>query len=808
MRKIKTFLLLSFLVTALTIVLAACGSKNKLPKTNYEKVKFAFNGVEKTFNGSSLNSKTNLNKEILLAAKNPSSALSIIDSVYVDGDSQGDVIDDLEYDEPPMIQFQCLKHVLEKTGKKYSFNEKYYEDITGTMYFDITDGTKKNESNEYKYDYNFRLALSISINSNDFITANVSFDISLRQGNKTISTQWYVYMELDYDMKNTTPNYKLSMYTANSEEDLTYRLGYTYEYDYVNVKDSKINEWRKFVLESNQKLVLDSTHSTLDAYISDPNFTYQADTAKWYKNNNLRKITQMNDSKKLVLGNAFFTGIGLNSTDIDGTSFTSKNGIKSSIISDLYSEMTRLFKEDVIYSIISESEDHSQGGGGDSQDTLTGIKVYNESKSSTFENRTLEYDPTLNEALSSCTYWPNNEKPVIYATWSNNREEIITNLQSLNYSIKIGNENAQTINLSDKVSAVLSRFGDVSKTATAFNLIISYPNTNVKTEIPIRIGDTIKDILQSAGVDIELVEAGFPAITNNMKVTKSGNQFVISNFTDDDAFFGYIGALESNGFLSVNFDMYGKVDNGNLLFARAYNDENRKIELEVKDNLSTEWNYTLVNSYIGSIINLQAPKGQNILFEYVTDGDSKRVIIYGMSETEVSTYLSGIINANIIYVSGKHLLRIVDNVNDKYYELGIGSLFEGSFEIGLTYKTLDIMRIEFSVNGSTTKQTFNVTYDYDDYYVRYYSADITLNSGDVVTFYGTNIDLDAVEFLWGTSDFTASGTSINVVNVPTNYTYMICFDDTSYDAEENILMVGFYNTGSGDTPPKPDPNKD
>ena len=65
------------------------------------------------------------------------SAFDAIDRLYTSSDNQGDVIDELEYDQPPMIQFQYLKSALEKIGTGFEFGTKYYYDIQNTVYYDI-----------------------------------------------------------------------------------------------------------------------------------------------------------------------------------------------------------------------------------------------------------------------------------------------------------------------------------------------------------------------------------------------------------------------------------------------------------------------------------------------------------------------------------------------------------------------------------------------------------------------------------------------------------------------------------------------
>ena len=114
MRKTKLMLSLGAICVA---VLSGCKSigRYKVPTTPYDKVSVALNGVEKSYSSykssekTSSTSKTRANKRI--GQSDSSGALSEIAALYTSYDSQGDKIDDLEYEQPPMIQFQCLKKV-------------------------------------------------------------------------------------------------------------------------------------------------------------------------------------------------------------------------------------------------------------------------------------------------------------------------------------------------------------------------------------------------------------------------------------------------------------------------------------------------------------------------------------------------------------------------------------------------------------------------------------------------------------------------------------------------------------------------
>ena len=131
MKKILLLLLAAVVTLSTVLALSACGKKTKLPETDYEKVVFAFEGVEKSFQKIGDKKTADLNdRAVPRLLSGEGDPLSTIRTIYESGDSQGDVIDELEYDQPPMIQFQCLKSVLEKIGSDFSFGVKYYDDMT------------------------------------------------------------------------------------------------------------------------------------------------------------------------------------------------------------------------------------------------------------------------------------------------------------------------------------------------------------------------------------------------------------------------------------------------------------------------------------------------------------------------------------------------------------------------------------------------------------------------------------------------------------------------------------------------------
>lgn len=359
MKKFSTAIIA--IVVALSAVLGLYACSDKLPETNYEKVCFAFNGVEKSFKDSGKKGAAELNK--VYASENADAALETIYSLYTSDDKRGNSAEDLDYNQPPMIQFQYLKKVLEKIGENFSFGTKYCDTITGKVNIDIETGQKATGADS-EFDYNFLLSIAIQIDDNDLITADVSFDIDLRRGSENYATKWFVEMLLDYDMKNASPNYTLAMFTENDEKDLPYYDHFTYEYDYVEVNNSSVKEWRKFCMESAERLVKDGAHPSFDEYIEE-GLIYKVDRCQWFKNNGLYKFNDVSGSKEQTIAKALFDGIGLNAESIGGDRFFEKTGTQNNAITDIYGDFSRIYGEDIIYDLIVKESGGNGGNDGE-----------------------------------------------------------------------------------------------------------------------------------------------------------------------------------------------------------------------------------------------------------------------------------------------------------------------------------------------------------------------------------------------------------------------------------------------------------
>ena len=345
-------------VLALSLsALVGCGGTYKVPTSEFEKVKTAFNGVEKSFKKIANTKNINNNRGLMPRYKNIENGLSSIFSHFNSDDIKGHSIEDLSYNEPPMAQFQYLKAVFDKVGSGFEFGTKYYDNIVGDIYVDFETGFKAEKKDEYKYAYNYGLAIDINIDSNDLINADVSFDITLSKNGQNYNTKWYVNLLLDYDMENSSPTYTLTMLTENDEKELPFYNRFTYEYDYVDVENSKIDEWRKFCMDSSERLVVDNEHQTFEDYIDKNNITYKVDYPKWFKNDNYYKLTEMPESIQRSIGNAMYADLGLNAGDINADPFLAKQGTQNKVIQDIYKSFSKIYGDDLIYDLVCRDED-------------------------------------------------------------------------------------------------------------------------------------------------------------------------------------------------------------------------------------------------------------------------------------------------------------------------------------------------------------------------------------------------------------------------------------------------------------------
>ena len=782
MKKILLLLLAAVVTLSTVLALSACGKKTKLPETDYEKVAFAFEGVEKSFRAIGDKKTADLNdravKRLLSGEGDP---LSVLRAIYEPGDSQGDVIDELEYDQPPMIQFQCLKSVLEKIGSDFSFGVKYYDDMTGEVFFDPETGRDMNgisleaTRNQYKYDYLFRLSLRIGIDENEDIKADVSFDIRLTRENEEINTHWYVKMLLDYDMTSTTPLYTLAMWTANDERELAFRGNYTYEYDYVDMKAAGINEWRKFVLETDAKLVKDETHRSFETYRNE-GVVFNADTCKWYADKDLKKITRYDETKGATIADAFFA-FGLNSTDIDGTTFLSENGIQSGAIKTAYGEFSAAFRKDVIYSLVTKREEEHHGDNQNHGEAV-GVTVLTE-EGEAWSARNIERDCTLSELLSGYGPWGQGigaKRPCVFTVDADgNRIERLENFTDYDFTITVGKPGQggyeSKIGLGDRLSDVIAdKLGGMEAIEQNGFLV----NVGLKSKTDPRKTATFSAIIGFRG-EIEEQEAKkFPAPLTawsvpvydtangsyNIDDYKEGNDTIyltVRNTTNDERT-AYLSKLKAGGFVQDDINAYVKVIGQNVLFITVNQFEENTLRISVRqqaNNVDRTYSSTFpaqaVASWVDGKFVIPTPTASgNLLYSYNADG--KYIHIFGMTNEEIAAYVDTIANRENTRFVGDRM--ITTYYEGRFYTIEYNA-YENTlyFELNLERYGAQEPQITLSVNGGDAQPFW-----WDG---MYYTVTVTLAEGDTFVFMpdvGKIEDPKAFTFSEGTYTVVVAGT--------------------------------------------------
>ena len=794
MKKVSTIFASSTMLLLGALSLASCG--DKLPSSSYEKVQFAFNGVEKSLKSIKLNSNdinSNESNIKLMAAKVNADDFSAIENLYVESDSQGDVIDELEYNQPPMIQFQYLKAILDDAGSDFEFGTKYYSNINNSIYYDIETGKKKaSTETDYKWDYDFKLALEINIDNNDLITCDVSFDVKITKGNQEYNMVWYVGMELDYDMNNENPNYKLNMMT----DDKNIMGNCTLENDYVEVLDSKITEWRKFVLESDRKVVKDSSHPNFDSYINE-GIDYTIGHPKWYKNSNLRKLMNNKGENKKIVANALFNA-GLNVTDINGAAFQNKNGTVNDKIQKFYNEFSRINGSDILYSLLPDDDkDHEKD-----KTRSAGIIVMLDENTAFQTGNYIVKDVTMNELFTDTEAWKNQTQdtyilPMVYFT--NADGEIldrITDLTPFRYYIIKGNEETLVSNGS-MISNIYQQFGnpervDIKLVHGDFSTIIKDVKIDVKTT---DTGDN-SDLYKK-----ELNDLGYPYLDGDYEITKEGNVYFVDNLN----FGNYRDTLIQNGFIVMNSDglTLGYESSESLLRVRNY--DNDKTEFRIDDNPFTDWDTNYVNTVFDGVARIGEPKGSNVKF--VFDKTNSSISIYGLTEYERTNYINGLklSNNNSVIVGGdngiQEVLRIVDESQNKYYEILIGEEDYSIVRISCNYNTYNMKKVFYSINGGTNKEFNYIDYgefnEYDSSYYLFHYDYVILNENDTLTFTGSGFNISQINLVNANSYGTFNGNTLTITG-SYRYIYVIKYynDYTIGETEVSAYILSMSSVDS------------
>lgn len=741
----KTALALSLGAVCIAI-LSGCKSRSKYkaPTTPHDKVSVALSGVESSLAKYKYSEKTSSGSKTRsvrrIGGSDYTGALADIAKLYSTNDSQGDKIDSIDFDQPPMIQLRCLRKVFESAGSNYSFGTKYYDTINGEVYFDIATGEKQT-GEAYKYNYNFTLSLSIDIDSSDNIAADMSFEIELIKGETTLHTTWYTAMLLDYEMSKESPTYTLTMFSDNEESDLTYlEYGNTYEYGFVDMKEGRLNEFRRFCYEINKRMVKDENHATFSDYMQEANLKAQITSSKWYKNADLRKISHPNTSKTMKFIQALFDKFGLNTSDVNGAAFINKAGTQNGSIKSTYQDFTNTIGQDIIYTLVTGAENREQ--------VKTSIHVMDYTVS------TKIYDISLSEDISLRTLF-NGEEPN-YAIWyfDKNEEalEQAEKLDEINFrlSIPYGTDNLSEtfdnsypkthdhyLDLDTNVSELYKKLGKANylqRNSVAYLFIY---DGLLNAVLSVTLGDAVKEIVDlyyKGFFPEELVALGFPEYHGEdclyeynddvemiLDISKT-NAAELATFKEEleTALWTKEVKGTTNRYTKLNASK-------DKIFSITFEDNataiqkgNLRITYDIEDIVSVVWPRETIKSESGNIFDLVEPQSKNGYF--VNDESLENTIILkNFDETEKAAFIESLKHCGEkAETQGNPVTSINVLLSNNIYNF---SLSEEDGDILFTYKpddskTYPLYQLEIEKEGDTEVVNIPLNDEVNGYYVR------------------------------------------------------------------------------------------
>ena len=741
----KTALALSLGAVCIAI-LSGCKSRSKYkaPTTPHDKVSVALSGVESSLAKYKYSEKTSSGSKTRsvrrIGGSDYTGALADIAKLYSTNDSQGDKIDSIDFDQPPMIQLRCLRKVFESAGSNYSFGTKYYDTINGEVYFDIATGEKQT-GEAYKYNYNFTLSLSIDIDSSDNIAADMSFEIELTKGETTLHTTWYTAMLLDYEMSKESPTYTLTMFSDNEESDLTYlEYGNTYEYGFVDMKEGRLNEFRRFCYEINKRMVKDENHATFSDYMQEANLKAQITSSKWYKNADLRKISHPNTSKTMKFIQALFDKFGLNTSDVNGAAFINKAGTPNGSIKSTYQDFTTTIGQDIIYTLVTGPENREQ--------VKTSIHVMDYTVS------TKIYDISLSEDISLRTLF-NGEEPN-YAIWDFDKHEDALEqaekLDEINFrlSIPYGTDNLSEtfdnsypkthdhyLNLDTNVSELYKKLGKANylqRNSVAYLFIY---DGLLNAVLSVTLGDAVKEIVDlyyKGFFPEELVALGFPEYHGEDCLYEYNDDVEMildiskTNATELATFKEELETALWTKEVKGTTNRYTKLNaSKDKIFSITFEDNataiqkgNLRVTYDIEDIVSIVWPKETIKSESGNIFDLVEPQSKNGYF--VNDESLENTIILkNFDETEKATFIESLKHCGEdAETQGNPVTSINVLLSNNIYNF---SLTEEDGDILFTYKpddskTYPLYQLKIEKEGDTEVVNIPLNDEVNGYYVR------------------------------------------------------------------------------------------
>ena len=747
------------IIVFILVSFGICACKNtdskELPTSNYEKVQFAFNGVEKSLkntNSSLMNlealkkmEETRLMSYTTPALKMNEESMSEddIQTIYNAMSLEKETSNpSFPYDEPPMIQFQYLKALYEEVGDSFSFGKKYTYTLTGDIYYDFSTRSVT-ENEEFLQNYSFDLSIRIDIDENDIIKAFVGFDLKYTNKGFTRNQKRYAELVLNYDMNDVNPTYTLAM------KDMDDLLSYSNdnekyinaEYDYVNVDKNVIQEWRKFGICSNEPL---SNYQNND-------FVFKYSVLRAFKENKLYHI-ENSYNPNANLKSAVINGFDFNRLIQERDTFHNEEGIQNDKIQTIANKFSTILGKDFVNSIVYTGA--TEKWVDDNNEDLDNLFLRIESTGGyqVYEDTNLAdlFDPNKGfmekEHQTHFDILYKNGEDNLIATY-NNFDNLNVKVKSNSYTeakwINVDNNQIKTIAEYIEESGFKASNIDVEPIELEVDMSLK-SNSNVKLQSTITIELNNEECYRNLSKKYSLVEAYIDAYT---KIKDA-----IPDFESESVYYtpivyengttGTIGLYASSGLEQEVNTYIDKIKGLNFI----ENENNSTYTKRINDSIIL---VLTVNN-----VNEKNPNQASIQFEYITSTKPEKTITEAIMEfidNENITIPS--FNGDYEYSIENNIIKI-KNMNGDYISKYIQSLSDYGFIVGsedgyaAAYKYVDhkvygIKELGYSIAVLIAPVTVSLVGDLNNWAVKDSTYDLTTLTLDSSLHLQIDVDFNA-----------------------------------------------------------------
>ena len=235
-----------------------------------------------------------------------------ITALYKDSDKIGN-LPLISKDYYPYLQFLINENFYKKIGSSFSYSTFYHESFTSELLYDFDNGrVVKDEEHKYQAIYNISSYISYYYPTGNnysvtLVGGNITSFSTIKgefvKGSEKVEISIETATIINYHTSEDNINYTFSVTSKVDNSSNPYEdHPYSYNYDYVEVKDSNITEWRKFNFESDKELSFEDFY---DDFKKTGVILYPSET-KYYTNGKCFEIKELTDDKiEIFVGNMY-----------------------------------------------------------------------------------------------------------------------------------------------------------------------------------------------------------------------------------------------------------------------------------------------------------------------------------------------------------------------------------------------------------------------------------------------------------------------------------------------------------------------